>query len=252
MKKIVPIIFFIFFQLGVSYSAGSKIDIPNYDWSWKGFFGTYDRSAAQRGFKVYKEVCSGCHSMNLISYRNLENLGFSQEQIKVIASDYLIEDGPNEEGDMFEREALPSDRFANPYPNNNAARAANNGAYPPDLSLIVKARPKGADYIHSLLLGYSEAPSDFKVPEGMWYNKYMEGHLIAMPSPLSEGAIENDDGTEPTLNQLSSDVTTFLAWAAEPNLEDRKRLGIKVLLFLLALFILTYISKERIWRDVKH
>tara|TARA_B100001996_G_scaffold317971_1_gene261434 strand:+ start:809 stop:1567 length:759 start_codon:yes stop_codon:yes gene_type:complete len=252
MKKITYIIFFIFFNLSISHSAGSKIDIPKYDWSWKGFFGTYDRSAAQRGFKVYKEVCSGCHSMNLLSYRNLEELGFNEDQIKVIASDYLIEDGPNDEGDMFEREALPSDRFANPYPNNNAARAANNGAYPPDLSLIVKARPKGADYIHSLLLGYNEAPGDFNVPEGMWYNKYMEGHLIAMPSPLSDGAIDYDDGTEPTLNQLSSDVTTFLAWAAEPSLEDRKRLGIKVLLFLLVLFILTYISKERIWRDIKH
>ena len=126
MKKITYIIFFIFFNLSISHSAGSKIDIPKYDWSWKGFFGTYDRSAAQRGFKVYKEVCSGCHSMNLLSYRNLEELGFNEDQIKVIASDYLIEDGPNDEGDMFEREALPSDRFANPYPNNNAARAANN------------------------------------------------------------------------------------------------------------------------------
>ena len=232
--------------------AGSKINIPKYDWSWKGFFGTYDRSAAQRGLKVYKEVCSGCHSMNLIAYRNLADLGFSEQQIKAIASDSLVEDGPNEDGDMFERDAIPSDRFANPYPNDNAARAANNGAYPPDLSLIVKARPKGADYIHSLLLGYNDTPTDFKVPEGMWYNKYMEGHLIAMPAPLMDGAIEYDDGTEPTLEQLSSDVTTFLAWAAEPSLEHRKRLGIKVLLFLIALFILTYISKEKIWRDIKH
>ncbi|MDC1315852.1 cytochrome c1 [Alphaproteobacteria bacterium] len=242
----------IFLNLNFAGAAGSKIDIPKYDWSWKGFFGTYDRSAAQRGFKVYKEVCSGCHSMNLIAYRNLGDLGFSEQQIKVIASDSLVEDGPNEDGDMFERDAIPSDRFANPYPNDNAARAANNGAYPPDLSLIVKARPKGADYIHSLLLGYNDTPADFKVPEGMWYNKYMEGHLIAMPSPLTDGAIEYDDGTEPTLEQLSSDVTTFLAWAAEPSLEHRKRLGIKVLLFLIALFILTYISKEKIWRDIKH
>ena len=242
----------ILLNLNFAGAAGSKIDIPKYDWSWKGFFGTYDRSAAQRGLKVYKEVCSGCHSMNLIAYRNLGDLGFSEQQIKAIASDSLVEDGPNEDGDMFEREAIPSDRFANPYPNDNAARAANNGAYPPDLSLIVKARPKGADYIHSLLLGYNDTPTDFKVPEGMWYNKYMEGHLIAMPAPLMDGAIEYDDGTEPTLEQLSSDVTTFLAWAAEPSLEHRKRLGIKVLLFLIALFILTYISKEKIWRDIKH
>ena len=242
----------ILLNLNFAGAAGSKIDIPKYDWSWKGFFGTYDRSAAQRGLKVYKEVCSGCHSMNLIAYRNLADLGFSEQQIKAIASDSLVEDGPNEDGDMFERDAIPSDRFANPYPNDNAARAANNGAYPPDLSLIVKARPKGADYIHSLLLGYNDTPTDFKVPEGMWYNKYMEGHLIAMPAPLMDGAIEYDDGTEPTLEQLSSDVTTFLAWAAEPSLEHRKRLGIKVLLFLIALFILTYISKEKIWRDIKH
>ena len=242
----------ILLNLNFAGAAGSKIDIPKYDWSWKGFFGTYDRSAAQRGLKVYKEVCSGCHSMNLIAYRNLADLGFSEQQIKAIASESLVEDGPNEDGDMFEREAIPSDRFANPYPNDNAARAANNGAYPPDLSLIVKARPKGADYIHSLLLGYNDTPTDFKVPEGMWYNKYMEGHLIAMPAPLMDGAIEYDDGTEPTLEQLSSDVTTFLAWAAEPSLEHRKRLGIKVLLFLIALFILTYISKEKIWRDIKH
>ena len=242
----------ILLNLNFAGAAGSKIDIPKYDWSWKGFFGTYDRSAAQRGLKVYKEVCSGCHSMNLVAYRNLGDLGFSEQQIKAIASDSLVEDGPNEDGDMFEREAIPSDRFANPYPNDNAARAANNGAYPPDLSLIVKARPKGADYIHSLLLGYNDTPTDFKVPEGMWYNKYMEGHLIAMPAPLMDGAIEYDDGTEPTLEQLSSDVTTFLAWAAEPSLEHRKRLGIKVLLFLIALFILTYISKEKIWRDIKH
>ncbi|MDB9776977.1 cytochrome c1 [Alphaproteobacteria bacterium] len=246
------IFFFIFFNLNLVVGAETKIDIPKYDWSWKGFFGTYDRSATQRGFKVYKEVCSGCHSMNLIAYRNLGDLGFSEQQIKAIASDSLVEDGPNDEGDMFEREAIPSDRFVNPYPNDNAARAANNGAYPPDLSLIVKARPKGADYIHSLLLGYTKTPDDFNLPDGMWYNKYMEGHLIAMPAPLTDGAIEYDDGTVPTLKQLSSDVTTFLAWAAEPSLEHRKRLGVKVMLFLLALFILTYISKQKIWRDVKH
>ena len=159
MKILSLFILGIFLNLNLAGAAGSKIDIPKYDWSWKGFFGTYDRSAAQRGFKVYKEVCSGCHSMNLIAYRNLADLGFNEQQIKVIASEYLVEDGPNDEGDMCERDAIPSDRFANPYPNNNAARAANNGAYPPDLSLIVKARPKGADYIHCLLYT-SPSPRD--------------------------------------------------------------------------------------------
>lgn len=250
MKNIFFVILFLFsFN---SYSAGSKIDIPKYDWSWKGFFGTYDRASAQRGLKVYREVCAGCHSMNLISYRNLEALGFSEAQIKVIAADYLIQDGPNDEGDMFEREALPSDRFADPYPNIQAARAANNGALPPDLSLIVKARPKGADYIKALLLGYTEAPQEINVPEGQYYNKFMEGNLIAMPSPLSEGAVEYDDGTESTVDQMATDVTTFLAWAAEPSLEDRKRIGLKVMLFLIVLFVLAYISKQNIWRDVKY
>jgi len=249
MKKLFFILFFLFsFN---TYSAGSKIDIPKYDWSWKGFFGTYDRASAQRGLKVYREVCAGCHSMDLIAYRNLEDLGFSNEHIKAIASEYLILDGPNDEGEMFEREAIPSDKFANPYLNIQAARAANNGAYPPDLSLIVKARPKGADYLKALLLGYVDAPSDKKIPEGQYYNKYMEGNLIAMPSPLSDGLVDYDDGTEATMDQMATDVTTFLAWAAEPSLEDRKRIGFKVILFLLVLFVLAYISKQQIWRDIK-
>ena len=162
-----------------TFAAGSKIDIPKYDWSWKGFFGTYDRASAQRGLKVYREVCAGCHSMDLIAYRNLEDLGFSEAHIKAIAAEYLIPDGPNDEGEMFEREAIPSDRFANPYPNVQAARAANNGAYPPDLSLIVKARPKGADYLKALLLGYVEAPAGKEVPEGQYYNCL----LYTSPSP---------------------------------------------------------------------
>ena len=249
MKKLFFVLFFLFsFN---TYSAGSKIDIPKYDWSWKGFFGTYDRASAQRGLKVYREVCAGCHSMDLIAYRNLEDLGFSNEHIKAIASEYLILDGPNDEGEMFEREAIPSDKFANPYLNIQAARAANNGAYPPDLSLIVKARPKGADYLKALLLGYVDAPSDKKIPEGQYYNKYMEGNLIAMPSPLSDGLVDYDDGTESTMDQMATDVTTFLAWAAEPSLEDRKRIGFKVILFLLVLFVLAYISKQQIWRDIK-
>ena len=249
MKKALLLIF-LFFSFH-SYGAGEKIDIPKYDWSWKGFFGTYDRASAQRGLKVYREVCAGCHSMNYLSYRNLGDLGFSEDHIKAIAAENLILDGPNDEGEMFERDGLPSDQFVNPYANNKAARAANNGAYPPDLSLIVKARPKGADYLKALLLGYVEAPSEKKIPEGQYYNKYMEGNLIAMPSPLSEGLVEYDDGTEASMDQMATDVTTFLAWAAEPNLEDRKRIGLKVILFLIVLFVLAYISKQQIWRDIK-
>ena len=235
-----------------AFAAGSKIDIPKYDWSWKGFFGTYDRASAQRGLKVYREVCAGCHSMNYLSYRNLADLGFSEDHIKAIAAEHLVLDGPNDEGEMFERDGIPSDQFVNPYLNEKAARAANNGAYPPDLSLIVKARPKGADYIKALLLGYVEPPEDIKVPKGQHYNKYMAGNLIAMTSPLSDGLVDYDDGTESTMDQMTTDVTTFLAWAAEPSLEDRKRMGLKVILFLLVLFVLAYISKQQIWRDIKH
>ena len=234
------------------YGAGAKIDIPKYDWSWKGFFGTYDRASAQRGLKVYREVCAGCHSMNYLSYRNLADLGFSEDHIKAIAAEHLVLDGPNDEGEMFERDGIPSDQFVNPYLNENAARAANNGAYPPDLSLIVKARPKGADYIKALLLGYVDPPESMKVPKGQHYNKFMAGNLIAMTSPLSDGLVDYDDGTESTMDQMTTDVTTFLAWAAEPSLEDRKRMGLKVILFLLVLFVLAYISKQQIWRNIKH
>ena len=250
MRKALLAIFLLYsFNL---YGAGAKIDIPKYDWSWKGFFGTYDRASAQRGLKVYREVCAGCHSMNYLSYRNLADLGFSEDHIKAIAAEHLVLDGPNDEGEMFERDGIPSDQFVNPYLNENAARAANNGAYPPDLSLIVKARPKGADYIKALLLGYVDPPENMKVPKGQHYNKFMAGNLIAMTSPLSDGLVDYDDGTESTMDQMTTDVTTFLAWAAEPSLEDRKRMGLKVILFLLVLFVLAYISKQQIWRNIKH
>jgi ubiquinol-cytochrome c reductase cytochrome c1 subunit len=189
--------------------------------------------------------------MNYLSYRNLGDLGFSEDHIKAIAAENLILDGPNDEGEMFERDGLPSDQFVNPYANNKAARAANNGAYPPDLSLIVKARPKGADYVKSLLLGYVDPPKDMIIPSGQHYNKYMSGNLIAMASPLSDGLVDYDDGTQNSMDQMTTDVTTFLAWAAEPSLEDRKRMGLKVILFLIVLFVLAYISKQQIWRDVK-
>tara|TARA_B100000575_G_scaffold282490_1_gene274243 strand:- start:401 stop:1153 length:753 start_codon:yes stop_codon:yes gene_type:complete len=248
-KALLAIFLLLSFNLN---GAGAKIDIPKYDWSWKGFFGTYDRASAQRGLKVYREVCAGCHSMNYLSYRNLTDLGFSEDHVKAIAAEHLVLDGPDDEGEMFERDGIPSDQFVNPYLNEKAARAANNGAYPPDLSLIVKARPKGADYIKALLLGYVDPPEDIKVPKGQHYNKYMAGNLIAMTSPLSDGLVDYDGGTESTMDQMTTDVTTFLAWAAEPSLEDRKRMGLKVILFLLVLLVLAYISKQQIWRDIKH
>ena len=245
------LVIFLFITTNVLSAEMSSEKMPKHDWSFDGITGTFDRAAVQRGFKVYREVCAGCHSMKLLYYRDLIDIGFSEAQVKVIASEYTILDGPNDEGEMFERDGMPSDQFANPYANIKAARAANNGAYPPDLSLIVKARPKGADYVKALLLGYVDPPKDMTIPSGQHYNKYMAGNLIAMTSPLSDGLVDYDDGTQNSMDQMSTDVTTFLAWAAEPSLEDRKRMGLKVILFLIVLFVLAYISKQQIWRDIK-
>ena len=233
MRKALLAIFLLFsFNL---YGAGAKIDIPKYDWSWKGFFGTYDRASAQRGLKVYREVCAGCHSMNYLSYRNLADLGFSEDHIKAIAAEHLVLDGPNDEGEMFTRDAKMSDKFVGPYENDKIARLANNGAYPPDLSLIVKARAGGADYLYSLLNGYKDFPENFEASEGMYYNEFYPGYQIAMPSPLMDDIVEYSDGTEATQEQIAKDVTSFLAWTAEPELEERKSLGVKTLFFLFCL-----------------
>jgi quinol-cytochrome oxidoreductase complex cytochrome b subunit len=224
---------------------------PKQEWSFDGAFETYDKGSLQRGFQVYREVCSACHSMDLLSYRNLTDLGYSEDQVKAIASEYMVMDGPNDEGEMFERPARPSDRFKNPYPNKQAARYANNGAYPPDMSLIVKARHYGADYIYALLTGYEDAPEGFEMNAGMNYNKYFSGHQIAMAQPLLDGQIAYADETESTVSQMSHDVSTFLAWASEPHQDDRKSMGLKVVLFLIFLSVLMYMVKKKIWKDVK-
>lgn len=231
-------------------AAGDKVKPPKQHWSFQGLFGTFDRGALQRGFQVYNEVCAGCHSLRLVAYRNLMDIGFTEDQVKKIAAEKEVTDGPNEAGEMFQRPAQASDRFVKPFPNDNAARAANNGAYPPDLSLMVKARVDGANYMHALMTGYKEPPSDVKVPEGMSYNLYFPGSQIAMPPPLTDGGVEYTDKTKATVAQMASDVTTFLAWAAEPELEARKRLGVKVLLFLLVLTGMLYAVKRKIWSDV--
>jgi ubiquinol-cytochrome c reductase cytochrome c1 subunit len=215
---------------GVSL-AEEKLTFPKNEWGFKKFFGTYDRAALQRGFQVYKEVCSACHGMDHLYYRNLEALGFTGAQVKTIARDYKIP-SIDDQGQSFERPAEPSDRFVAPFPNELAARAANNGAYPPDLSLIVKARAGGPDYIKALLLGFKAAPEGFKLYPGMHYNAYFSGHQIAMAPPLTEGQVTYADGTKATVEQMVDDVVTFMAWAAEPELEVRKKLGIRVMLFL--------------------
>ena len=231
-------------------AAGDAPKPPAQDWSFGGLFGTFDRAAAQRGFQVYKEVCAACHGVYQISYRHLAAIGFNEDEVKAIAAQATVRDGPNDEGEMFERPGRPSDKFHRPFANEKAARAANNGAYPPDLSLIVKARPDGANYLHGLLTGYSEAPAGVAMGEGMNYNKYFPGHQIAMPPPLSENSVTYSDGTPASVDQMSKDLTTFLAWTAEPELEDRKRTGIKVILFLLILTGLLYAAKRKIWAAV--
>lgn len=230
--------------------AAAGVDIPKREWSFQGPFGTYDRAAMQRGFQVYKEVCASCHSINQIYYRNLADLGYTPEQIKAYAAENEVEDGPNDEGEMFMRPALASDRFIKPFPNDNAARAGNNGALPPDLSLMVEARVDGPNYLYALLTGYAEAPEGVEVMEGMNYNNYFPGHQIAMAPPLFEDGVEYADGTKATVEQQAEDLTVFLAWASEPNMEARKQMGLKVMLFLLVFTGLLIAVKRKVWADV--
>ena len=234
------------------YSA-EKTELLTQEWSFKGITGKFDRASLQRGYQVYTEVCASCHSMRLLSYRNLGEKGgpeFSVEQVKAIAANFEVNDGPDENGDMFTRPGRPSDRFVSPYPNIQAAIAANGGAYPPDMSVLVKSRKGGADYIYSVLMGYEEPPSDIKLDDGVYYNKYMEGKKIKMSNPLSEGIVTYSDGTSATEAQMAKDVTTFLTWAAEPTLEERHKMGVKVIIFLIIFTILVYFSMKRIWSRI--
>ncbi|MEX2200378.1 MAG: cytochrome c1 [Dongiaceae bacterium] len=235
---------------GTAQAAEPGAELPDIHWSFESIFGTYDRGAQQRGFLVYKQVCASCHGLRLVAYRNLMDIGIGEEEVKAIAAEYLVTDGPDENGEMFDRAATPADRFVSPFPNDNAARASNNGAFPPDLTLIAKARIGGPDYLHALLIGYEEAPAGVEVREGLYYNKYFPGHQIAMPPPLFEDGVEYPDGTPATVEQMAEDVTHFLAWAAEPNLEARHRMGVKVILFLLALTALAYAVKRKVWANV--
>lgn len=251
-------------------AAGGALAPEKHHWSFDGLFGTFDRAALQRGFQVYKQVCSACHSLSLLYYRNLEEIGLSEDQVKAIAAEVEVQDGPNDEGEMFDRPGRPSDRFPKPFANDQAARAANGGAMPPDLSLIVKARKDGANYLHSLMTGYAEAPPPEKnacathveemvdgkmqtvlhapkISDTQYYNPYFAGCIIAMPAPLAEGAVEYADGTKSTVAQMAEDVTVFLAWAAEPEMEVRKRMGVKWILFLIVLTGLFYAVKRKVW-----
>jgi ubiquinol-cytochrome c reductase cytochrome c1 subunit len=225
---------------------------PDARFGFNGLFGSFDRGALQRGFQVYKEVCSACHGMRLLSYRNLLDIGLTEEQVRAIAASYTITDGPNDDGEMFERPGRLADRFRSPFPNEQAARIANNGAYPPDLSVITKARAGHANYIHALLTGYVDPPPGVEVMAGMNWNAWFAGNQIAMPNVLNDGQLEFADGTRATVEQMSRDVTTFLAWAAEPEMERRRQMGVKVLIFLAILGGLVYATKRKVWADVKH
>lgn len=222
-------------------------------WSWEGPFGTFDRAALQRGFQVYKEVCAACHGMQYLRYRNLGDEGgpgFSEAEVKAIAAAYEVTDGPNEDGDMFERPAEPKDAFVEPFPNDQVAKLANNGALPPDLTLMTKARDGGADYVYSLLVGYGqEPPADMEVGPGLHYNPYFPGMKIAMAQPIYPDQVAYADGTEATVSQMSRDVVTFMHWAAEPKLEQRKSMGFVVMTFLVILAVLLYFTQRKIWSD---
>lgn len=232
-------------------ASGNTPKPPKQEWSFQGLFGTYDRDALRRGLQVYREVCSSCHSLNLVSYRHLGDIGFSEDEIKAIAGEYEVQDGPDDEGEMFTRAAIPADRFVSPFPNTKAAQAANNGALPPDLSLMAKARKHGPDYIYALLTGYSdEIPEGVHIADGQYFNEYFPGHAISMAPPVDDESVEYEDGTKATKAQIAKDITTFLAWTASPELEARKRMGVKVMIFLIVLTALMYALKRRIWSDV--
>lgn len=235
-------------------------------WHHDGPFGTYDRQALQRGYQVYQEVCASCHSMDLMRFRNLGQRGgpFESEAfpnpndnpiVMQIAQSYTrvwSDDEFNDDGDPVERAGVPSDPFPAPFPNDQMARASNGGALPPDLTLIVKARSHGENYIYSLLTGYEEPPADVTLSPGQHYNPYFPGGKLAMAAPLADGILEYADGTEATAEQMAEDVTTFLSWAGDPHMEARKQMGVMVLIYLLIFAILVYLAYRQVWANVKH
>ena len=236
---------------GIAYAETDHKQPKHMEWPFDGIFGRVDKQAAQRGFQVYKEVCSACHSLNRVAFRNLTEIGFSEAEVKALAATYQVKDGPNDEGDMFDRPGKPSDYFVPPFANENAARAANGGAAPPDLSLIIKARHDGANYVYSLLTGFTAAPEDVHLASGQYYNPYIAGQRLAMPPPLhDEGQVTYEDGTKATVEQMSADVVTFLQWAAEPEMESRKQTGLKVLMYLAIFTAFMYVAKRNIWKKL--
>ena len=237
------------FALGLAGAAQASegVHIPEQSWPHSGVFGTIDKASAQRGFQVYKEVCSACHSMRLVPIRTLAGIGFKDDELKALAASYEVQAGPNDAGEMFMRPGTPADRFPSPFPNDNAARAANNGALPPDLSLIAKARKGGEDYLYAFLTGFEEPPEGVNLMPGMNYNKVFPGHQVGMPNILQPDGVSYADGTKATVEQEAKDVATFLTFVAEPHLDARKQMGVKVILFLLVMAGLMYATKRKLW-----
>ena len=236
--------------LGNGAEAAEGAKPPSQHWGFSGMFGTFDRASLQRGFQVYKEVCASCHGVYMLSYRNLSGIGYAEDDIKAIAAQAKVMDGPNDAGEMFERAGRPSDKFARPFANEKAARASNNGAYPVDLSMVTKARVGGPAYIYAVLTGYVPAPAGVTLGEGMHYNAYFPGHQIAMPAPINVDGVTYQDGTKASVEQQAKDVSVFLAWASEPTLEARKLMGIKVMLFLIVMTGILYAAKRKVWASV--
>ena len=245
---------------------------PPQKWSFSGPFGLFDRAQLQRGFKVYREVCSTCHGLSLLSFRNLADPGgpgFTRDQAAAVAAEYKVKDGPNDQGEMFERAGRLADRFPAPFANDQAARVVNGGAVPPDFSVIAKARTyergfpwfifdaitqyqeQGVDYIVALMHGYDDPPAGKTIPSGLTYNKYFPGQAIAMPKPIQDGQVTYTDGSPQTVDQYSKDVAAFLMWAAEPHMETRKRIGLVVMIFLIVFAGLMYFTKKRVWSRVE-
>ncbi len=233
--------------------SGAPLEPKHVEWPFEGMTGHLDKQAAQRGFQVYKQVCSACHSMNLVAYRSLSKLGFEEAEIKAIAAEKQIEDFDEKgTGERVQRPAKPFDHFVAPFANEDASRTANGGAYPPDLSLIIKAREHGPNYIYSLLTGFAAAPAGVDVVAGKNYNPYFPGHWLSMRAPLNEGALEYQDGTKATIDQMARDVVVFLQWAAEPETAERHEMGLKVLVFLGFMSVFFLIAKRRVWKNLKH
>jgi cytochrome c1 len=240
-------------QPELAVASHDEPHIVHQNWSFNGMFGKFDRAQLQRGYQVYSLVCANCHSTRLLSYRNLGEAGgpqFSKQAVEILASKVQVTDGPNEKGEMFKRPARPSDRFPPRFDNEQLARLANNGALPPDLSVIAKARPAGPDYIYALLTGYKPAPADVKMTPGMYYNVAFPGHQIAMPPPLADGLVPYTDGTKKTVDNYARDVSAYLMWAAEPKLEERHQVGARIMIFLIVFAVIMFLAKRAVWSRV--